>query len=86
MKKIVGLLKPFDVMQTFYVYEDGNELEVVQTRISDIPNTVIELSKTYDAQQVDLVGAKHYTEGIMKQIQQKEFTKYEEYKLIINCI
>lgn len=86
MKKIIGIIHPFDIYQTFYVYQDGNKLEVVQTKVKDIPDTIFELSQTYDVYQVDLSGAQHFTKGLIKQIQEKEITKYNENKLIIKCI
>lgn len=86
MKKIIGIIHPFDRKQTFYVYEDGNKLEIVQTTIEEIPDTVFELSHTYDVYQVDLSGAQRFTKGIIKQIQEKEITKYNENKLTIKCI
>ncbi len=86
MKKIIGIIHPFDIYQTFYVYQDGNKLEIVQTKVKDIPDTIFELSQTYDVYQVDLSGAQHFTKGLIKQIQEKEITKYNENKLIIKCI
>ena len=86
MKKIIGIIHPFDMYQTFYVYEDGNKLEVVHTKMNDIPDTIFELSNTYNVYQVDLSGAKRFSEKIIKKIQEKEFVKYNENKLIIKCI
>ena len=86
MKKIIGIIHPFDMYQTFYVYEDGNKLETIQTRVKDIPDTIFELSRAYNTYQVDLSGAEHFTEGIIKKIQEKENTKYNEHKLTIKCI
>ena len=86
MKKIIGIIHPFDIYQTFYVYEDGNKLEIVHTKINDIPDTIFELSHTYDVYQIDLSGAQHFNKGIIKQIQEKEITKYNENKLTIKCI
>lgn len=86
MKKIIGIIHPFDIYQTFYVYQDGNKLEIVQTKVKDIPDTIFELSQTYDVYQVDLSGAQHFTKGLIRQIQEKEITKYNENKLIIKCI
>ena len=37
MKKIIGIIHPFDIYQTLYVYEDGKELENIQTRMKDLP-------------------------------------------------
>ena len=86
MKKIIGIIHPFDHKQTFYVYEDGNKLEIVQTTIEKIPDTIFKLSHTYDVYQVDLSGAQRFTKGIIKQIQEKEMLKYNENKLTIKCI
>ena len=86
MKKIIGIIHPFDMYQTFYVYEDGNELELVQVRMNDIPDTILELSKVYDVYQIDLSGSNHYTQNIIKQIKKKEATKYNENKIIITSI
>ncbi len=86
MKKIIGIIHPFDIYQTFYVYEDGNKLEVVQTTIENIPDTVFRLSQVYDTYQVDLSGAERFNRGIIKQIKEKESTKYNNNKLIIKSI
>ena len=86
MKKIIGIIHPFDMYQTFYVYEDGNKLEIAKVRISDIPDTILELSKTYDVYQVDLSGSNHFTKGIINQIKEKEINKYNENKLTITSI
>lgn len=86
MRKIIGIIHPFDMYQTFYVYEDGKKLETIQTRVTDIPDTIFELSRAYNVYQVDLSGAEHFSEGIIKQIQEKENTKYNENKLTIKCI
>lgn len=54
--------------------------------MKDIPDTIFELSRIYDVYQVDLSGAEHFNKGIIKQIQEKEISKYNENKLIIKCI
>jgi hypothetical protein len=59
---------------------------MTQTKLNDIPETVLELAQLYDAYRVDLSGAKHYAQKIIREIQEKEFTKYNENKLVIKCI
>lgn len=86
MKKIIGIIHPFDINQIFYVYDDENKVETIETQIENIPEIVLKLSSTYNINQIDLTGAKHFTEGIVKQIQEKEINKYNENKLIIKCI
>lgn len=86
MKKMVGIIHPFDAYQTFYIYENGDFLETIQINMEDIPNTICNLSQTYDINQVDLSGAKLFNQGIVEQIQNNELMKYNKNKLIIRCI
>lgn len=86
MRKIVGIIHPFDLYQIFYIYEDGNKLKVIKTTVDNIPNAIFELSQTYNVYQVDLSGAKHYIQGIINKIQEQEMSKYNEHKLNIKCI
>lgn len=86
MKKIIGIIHPFDMYQTFYVYEDGNKLETSQVRINEIPDTILELSKVYDVYQIDLSGSTNFTKGIINKIKEKENTKYNENKLTITLV
>ena len=86
MRKIIGIIHPFDLKQTFYVYEDGNKLDIVHTTIQEIPDTIFKLSNLYDTYQIDLSGSEQFAKGIIKKIQEQEFTRYNENKLIIKCI
>ena len=86
MKKIIGIIHPFDIYQTLYVYEDGNKLEITQVKMGEIPDTIFDLSKTYNINQIDLSGAQHFTKGIIKKIQQEEIIRYNKNELIIRCI
>ena len=86
MKKIIGIIHPFDLQQLFYVYEDGNKIAATNTTIDNIPELICNLSKQYYTYQVNLSGAKHFCKGIIKQVQQLENTKYSENKIIIKCI
>lgn len=86
MKKIIGVIHPFDMYQTFYVYEDGNKLEIAHAKNNDICKTIFELSSAYDVYEVSLSGAKQYIKGIIKDIQKQELEKYSENKLIIKYI
>lgn len=86
MKKIIGIIHPFDINQTFYVYDDEDKLETIETQMENIPDVVLKLASTYNIDQVDLTGTRRFTEKIVKQIQEKEINKYNENKLIIKCI
>lgn len=86
MKRIIIILRPFELKQILYVYEDSNKLETVQIETSKIPDAVFKFSQQYDVKQIDLSGPVHYAKGIAKQIQEKEIIKYFKNNLIINCI
>ena len=86
MKKIIGIIHPFDIKQTLYVYQDGNKIDAKQINMDDVPATIINLSHLYDVYQVDLSGARNYAKGVVRKIQQLEFTKYQENKLDIRII
>ena len=86
MKKIIGVLRPFDRRQNFYVYEDSNRLETKQPTIDEINETIFALCQKYDIIQVDLTGPKQFNRGLKKKIELAEMQKYNENKLIINVI
>lgn len=86
MKKIIGIIHPFDAYQVFYVYQDGNKLDIIKTTIDDIPTTVVQLAEAYDTKEVNLSGAKKFAKGIVKKIQELEMTKYSKLNLDIKII
>ena len=86
MKKIIGILKPFDKNQTLYIYEDGNKLDTIQTTVDDIAQVIFKLTEQYNINQVDFTGIKTYTQGLIKQIQKEEILKYNYNKINFNCI
>ena len=86
-KKIIGIIKPFDVYQTFYVYE-GDKLKDFETvSMDDIPKMVFMFMDRYDVNEVELSGAsKEYLKGIANEIQKEEVNKYNKSVLKINII
>lgn len=86
MKKIVGVIRPFDLRQTFYVYEDGNKIAIEYPTINEINESVFLLSSKYDVNQLDLVGPKQYNRGLSKRIKEAEIAKYNKNTLEINVV
>ena len=78
MTRIVGVLKMFDLNQTFYVYEDGQEVDIVKGKIEDIPNIIFSLSNKYNTNEISLSGVQGYTEGIVQRVKEQELTKYNK--------
>lgn len=86
MRKIIGVLRPFDLQQTFYIYQDGNKISSFQTTIENLDEDILNYAKQYNIDQVDFSGAAHYVSGLIQKIQKKEIEKYQYNKLIFNCI
>ncbi len=86
MKKIIGLIHPFDANQTLYVYEDGNSLDFMKVKIENIPEAIFKLSKAYNVYDVDLSGAKYFSKKLIQKIQEEEMIKYNEKKLNIRIV
>lgn len=76
MKKIVASLQPFELKQTLYVYEDGNKIDVVETTMEDLDNSIFALVEKYQIKEVDFFGPKQYSKGIKNQIEKKGIEKY----------
>ena len=88
MKKIIGMLKPFDMEQTLMVYEDGNKIDIAHSSMEELSLKVFELMNKHDTYRVDLVGPKKYSKGIANQIHKagETQTKYNLKELEINVI
>ena len=86
MKKIIGILRPFDLMKTFYVYEDGNKIGMFSASVDDLDSVLLAACEEYGVTQVDLTGPKQYVKGIQEKIKQVETTKYNKSEIIINII
>ena len=86
MTKIIGILNPFDLIQTCYVYQNGQEIEIMQGKMLEIPEIILTLAKKYNVNQIDLSGSKNYLEGIIKKTKEKELSKYNMNTLNFNFV
>ena len=84
-KKIVGILKPFDLNHSFYVY-DGEKIDYINPDINEMPSQLFALAEKYGITQVDLTGPKQYLVGIKQYLLKEEKIKYNKNKLNINLI
>ena len=88
MKKIIGLLRPFQMEQTLVVYEDGNKIDIIKSTVEDFHSSLFELMDKHQSYRLDLVGPKKYSKGIANQIQEASEgqTKFNLKELEINII
>lgn len=86
MKKIVGVLRPFDLEQSFYVYENGNKIDMAHPTVDEINEVVFSFIEKYNIFQIDLTGPKQYAKGISKKIKETEMLKYNKNSIEVNLI
>lgn len=75
MRKIVGIMRPFEYLQTLYVIEDGNKLEITQSTVEDLIPSLLVLAENYNTKQVSLLGPQQFSTGIKEKLleEDKEF-------------
>lgn len=84
MKRIVIPIKPFTFLQSIYILENDECRETNYCSIDDLTIRIFGLIDEYNIQNIDLVGSKTFLEGIKKDIQEYELTKYGKNKIKIN--
>ena len=86
MKKIVAVLRPFDLQQNVYVYENGNKIDAQSIEMTKLNECIVELADKYNIKDISLLGPKAYSKGIKKQIEKEQLTKYNNKELNIEYI
>lgn len=85
-KKIIGLLQPFDLKQNIYVYEDGNKIEIIETKVDNFTSEILQLINKYKIEDIELAGPKKYTKGIGTKVQEEYIKNYSNNNLNIKYI
>lgn len=86
MKKIIGILEPFDKQQKLMVFENGNQLELISSDLQSFNDTLFALCDKYQISNVVLRGPKQYLRGLIKQIRAEELTKFNKNTLNFELI
>lgn len=86
MKKIVGMIRPFDLTQNFYVYEDGNKIAAAAPKMNEVADTIFSFAQEHEVNQVDLIGPRQYNRGLKRKIEEAENCKYRNNRLEINVL
>ena len=85
-KKIIGLLQPFDLKQNIYVYEDGNKIEIIETKVDNFTTEILQLINKYKIKDIELAGPKKYAKGIGTKVQEEYIKNYSNNNLNIKYI
>lgn len=64
MKKIIASIRPFDMQQHLYVFEDGEKIDEATVSLSDVENTVLDFINKYQIIDVDIAGPKQFNQKI----------------------
>ena len=86
MKKIIGVIRPFDMKQILLVYEDGNKIDAHESTIENLHSGLFQLMDKHETYQVDLTGPKTYLKGLKEQLTKVSLIEYSKHPITINII
>lgn len=86
MNKIIGIIRPFDINQTFLIYNDSQLIDTIKCSIQTIPETIFKVTKQYHVNEVNISGPTEYTNGIIKDFKEQELLKYKKNDIKFNFI
>ena len=85
-KKIVSIIRPFNLIQEIHIYDNGMEVDEINTSLKDFNNTIFNIVNTEDINQIDLFGPRKYLNGLKKELLQIGKTKYQKDNLVVNIL
>ena len=85
-KKIVSIIRPFSLIQEILIYDNGMDVDEINTSLKDFNNTIFNIVNTEDINQIDLFGPRKYLNGLKKELLQIGKTKYQKDNLVINIL
>lgn len=85
-KKIVSIIRPFSLIQEIHIYDNGMEVDEINTSLTDFNNTIFNIVNTENINQIDLFGPRKYLNGLKKELLQIGKTKYQKDDLVINIL
>ena len=66
MKKIIGMVNPFEYNQTLFVFDDQTLIDQIEVSTSRLTFGLKGLIKKYEIEEVIFKGSKEYTMGLVK--------------------
>lgn len=86
MKRIIATIQPFDIYQNICVYDGDKMVEKMQAKMSEIPDTMMDLINIYTIENIEMYGgSSQFTSHIAQEIKEKELTKFNKNKINIKC-
>ena len=76
MKKIIGILQPFDAMQKVFVYEQGHQINAKECSLEQLPNVLFTFADNYEIDTINLSGPSFFVDKIQQDIKNAAITEY----------
>lgn len=83
MKKIVGVLQPFDAMQKIFVYEQGHQINSKECSLEQLPKALFIFSNWYETDTINLFGPAFFVDKVKQNIDNESMKEYGYKKLNI---
>ncbi len=82
---LVSYIRPFDAKQKIYVLDEKNKdaIDLSLTSLKNFADEILFMAEAYKINDVELHGNTIFAEKAKKDIQAKEYVKYEKNKLNI---
>ena len=85
-KKIISIIRPFNVNQETYIYDNGIKVKQLSIPLTGFNQSIFELVKTEEISRIDLLGSRPFLQGLKNQLHEFEQTKYKTSNLEVNII
>lgn len=76
MKKIVGILQPFDMIQKVFVYDQGHQINAKECSLEDFPKVLFAFADNYEIDTINLSGPSFFVDKIQQDIKNAAITEY----------
>lgn len=77
MKKIIGILQPFDAIQKVFVYDQGRQINSKGCTLEQLPKTLFTFVNNYKIDTINLSGPSFFVDKVKQDIEKAAITEYE---------
>ena len=76
MKKIIGILQPFDVIQKVFVYDQGHQINSKGCSLEQLPKVLFAFANNYEIDTINLSGPSFFVDKVKQDIKNAAITEY----------
>lgn len=86
MDKIVTRIYPFVLNQKVLVYKNNECVKEVECPLNKLEDTLYNLCKEYDIQEVDLGGNEQFNINLKDNIERYGLSNYDQFQINVNLV